>query len=289
MRSIDPDLLRSFIAIIDTGSYGAAADLVHKTQSTVSAQIKRLEEILDVQLFDKVGRRNAVTPAGRRLLEYARSMVRLNDETLGVFRPAPVAGRIAIGTSDDYAEAFFPPILGRFARSHPAIEVEVATGAGSDMLDRLDDGTFDAVITSIESGGGDIERLRTDRLHWIGADRCRLHERNPLPLALWSEGCAWRSMALAELSRSGRAWRVVHTTSNAPLLTSVVREGLGVTVAPRWYLSPGLQIVEELDAAHPLGTTDIGIKVRPGADSPALDAFLTYLRASLQADTSLAA
>ena len=101
MIAIDPDFLRSFLAISDTGSYGAAAKRVNKTQSTVSAQMKRLEETLGVALFEKAGRRNLLSPEGLRLLQYAKSIVRLNEETVNPFRQVEATGAIKIGLSDD--------------------------------------------------------------------------------------------------------------------------------------------------------------------------------------------
>lgn len=284
MTSVDPDLLRSFLAIVDTGSYGAAAEQVHKTQSTVSAQIKRLEEILGCGLFEKSGRRNVLSPDGERLVEFARAIVGLNDETVAAFRPKPLAGRITVGTGDDYAQAFLPAILGRFARTHQDIEVEVVTDRSQRIRQEIEDGTFDVGIMSARPGEPRFEVLRRDRLHWIGSDRIRTETRTPLPLALWPDGCPWRSMALAALAIARRDWRVAHTTSNAPLLTAAVREGLGVTAAPDWYLGPGLRILPELDAACPLGEVEIGLKLGPDAGSPSVETFLDYLRTALRGE-----
>lgn len=283
MQTIDPELLRSFVAIHETGSYASAASRVHKTQSTVSAQMNRLEEILGSALFEKEGRRNVLTRPGHKLLDYARSILRLNDEALAAFRPASLSGRITIGTSDDYAQAFLPPVLGSFARTFPEIEVTVATGNSVDLLGRMEIEGFDAVIASVGDGGGaGLLKLRSDPLHWIGAARGNAHRADRLPLALWPDGCAWRAIALAALARAGRNWRVVHTTSNAPLLAAAVAEDLGITIGPRWYLAPGLRIIEAFDRDYPLGTVDIGIQLRQGPISEPLAMFVDYLSRSLE-------
>lgn len=282
MRTIDPDLLRTYLAIVETGSYGAAARQVNKTQSTVSAQMKRLEEVLGVPLFEKDGRRNAVTDAGHKLIEYARSIVRLNDEAIGAFRPPAISGKLMIGTSDDYAQAFLPAVLGRFARLYADVEVQIVTANTDILLRSLDEGDFDAVIASVEHGRPGLIRLRSDQLHWLGAERGNAHLRDPLPLALWPDGCAWRALALTALAEAGRNWRVVQTTSNAPLLAAAVREGLGITIGPPWHLAPGLRILDELDRACPLGMVDVGIKTRNGPHSAPLAAFIEHLQSSLR-------
>ena len=181
MLSLDPDYLRSFLAIQDTGSYGAAALQVNKTQSTISAQMKRLEDMLGATLFEKQGRRNVLTTAGRRLVEYARPIVRLNDETVRAFRPPDVSGTLRIGTSDDYAQAFLPPILMQFAQTHPAVEIAVVTGDAVALRQRARNEHFDALLISDGDPGAGAEPLRTDRLHWLGSERFCRHLDDRLP------------------------------------------------------------------------------------------------------------
>lgn len=281
MFSLDPDFLRTFIAISETGSFGAAGERVNKTQSTVSAQMKRLEEILDVSLFEKEGRRNVLTADGRKFLEYAASMVRLNDEALNAFRPPEIRGSIRVGAIDEYAQQFFPDVLIGFARAHPCVQVEVTTGTTPRLRELLDADALDAAVVSSQGNEADFELLRSDRLHWIGAEGACGHFDDPLPHAAWSDGCSWRQMALAALARGGRTVRLSISTSNAGLLSTAVRNGLGVAVVPRWFLSPGLRIIEDLDARYPLGTAEVGIKRRPGTESGALDAFLCHLRTNI--------
>jgi len=288
MLSLDPDFLRSFLAICEAGSYGAAAARVNKTQSTLSAQMKKLEETLGATLFEKVGRRNTLSPAGMRLLAYARPMVRLNDETINAFRPPAVSGAIKIGTSDDYAQAFLPPILANFAMICPAVEVEVVTADTGALLARDDADTFDALLVSTGRGGDSFESLRKDKLHWLGSERYQRHKEDRIPLALWSDGCSWRAKALAALAQGGRNWRMAYTTSNAPLLQATVRDGLGITIGPRWYLAPGLKIIEEMDKQCPLESDGIGIRTRPGDKSPSLEAFLHEVRTHFRNEGRLA-
>ena len=287
MLSLDPDYLRSFLAIQDTGSYGAAALQVNKTQSTISAQMKRLEDMLGATLFEKQGRRNVLTAAGRRLVEYARPIVRLNDETVRAFRPPDVSGTLRIGTSDDYAQAFLPPILMQFAQTHPAVEIAVVTGDAVALRQRARNEHFDALLISDGDPGAGAEPLRTDRLHWLGSERFCRHLDDRLPLALWSDGCTWRAKALAALEAGGRDWRLAYTTSNAPLLIATVRDGLGITVAPRWYLSKGLKVLEDMDARYPLGEATIFIQIPKRPEPPALTAFLDYLKAHFRPEVTL--
>ena len=280
MLSLDPDFLRTFLAISETGSFGAAGEKVNKTQSTVSAQMKRLEEIIGVSLFEKEGRRNVLTGEGLKLLEYAASMVRLNDEALRAFRPPEISGHVRIGAIDEYAQAFMPATLRAFGAAHPNVQVDVYTGNTAYLRDLLAQGELDAAIISCRADDSDMEILRADRLHWIGGEGTRAHFENPLPFCAWSRGCSWREMASAALARDGREWRLSVSTSNAALITLTVRDGLGVAVAPAWFVSPGLRVLEEMDARYPLGIAEIGLKRSVDA-SPALDVFVQHVKAEL--------
>lgn len=288
MIAIDPDFLRSFLAISDTGSYGAAAKRVNKTQSTISAQMKRLEDTLGVTLFEKAGRRNFLSPEGLRLLHYAKSIVRLNEETVNAFRQVEVASAIKIGMSDDYAQAFLTPVLKRFTQRYPQVEVEVLTADTRELRERADLDSFDAIVVSANSRLDGLEILRRDRLYWIGGEGCHVHLDERLPLALWSEGCNWRAMGLAALAQTNRDYRIVHTTSNAPLLRSVVREGLAVTIGPKWYLGAGLVLLEDMNRTWPPGEDSVGLKVRSNELSEPLEVFLNYLRSCFRKEGSFA-
>jgi DNA-binding transcriptional LysR family regulator len=289
MQALDPDFLRTFFSITETGTYEAAGLKVNKTQSSVSAQVKRLEEILGATLFEKSGRRNVLTASGRRLLEYAYAMVKLNEEIIGIFRPPEVSGHLKVGASDDHAQVFFPEVLASFARTHPAVRVEIITGTSSHLIPRMDQEDFDILVVARRAGDQEMEVLRQDRLHWIGAEGATAQFDETLPLALWPEGCSWREMALAALARHRRPWRHAYTTSNGPLLAATARSGLAVTIAPDWFVAPGLRILDELDERYPLGLVEMGIMTRPGRRTPAAEAFSAHLRTHFRTPHSKAA
>src|SRR5215208_1858876 len=125
VQTLDLDQLRTFVAIADAGSFTRAADLVYKTQSAVSMQMRRLEERIGKPIFIRDGRLSRLTEHGERLLGYARRMVKLSEETIAAFDETELSGSIRLGTPDDYADRFLPDILARFARCNPRVEVSV--------------------------------------------------------------------------------------------------------------------------------------------------------------------
>src|SRR5919199_1676759 len=147
-NGLDPDLLRSFVLIAEGGSFTRAAQVVGRTQSAVSMQIRRLEEILGQSLLLRGARGVEPTRHGLWLLERARRLLALHDEIHSTFRQPAVAGAVRLGTPDDYAMRWLPGILARFAGSHPAVEVEVTCAPSHELVARLAEGELDLTLLS---------------------------------------------------------------------------------------------------------------------------------------------
>ena len=145
---IDVDQLRTFIAIVETGSFTKAADVVHKTQSAVSMQMKRLEERLDRPIFARDGRASKLTEDGERLLDYARRIVKLNVEALAAFDDAELTGRVRLGLPDDYADRYLPEIMARFSRAYPGVELTVMCEPSVELVERIDANELDLAIVT---------------------------------------------------------------------------------------------------------------------------------------------
>ena len=161
---IDVDQLRTFIAIAETGSFTKAAEVVNKTQSAVSMQMKRLEERLERPIFARDGRASKLTEDGQRLLDYARRIVKLNVETLAAFSDAELSGRVRLGVPDDYADRYLPEIMARFSRAYPGVELTVICEPTVDLLERIDANEIDlAIVTNCESKRAS-ETFRRERL-----------------------------------------------------------------------------------------------------------------------------
>src|SRR3954467_12143027 len=128
IANLDIDLLRSFAAVADSGSFTAAAELVARTQSAVSVQIKRLEDLVGRRVFERTSRSLALTPAGETLLGYARRILALNDESVRSVVEPPVAGAIRLGITEYFVPSDLPRLLARFAAAYPGVHLEVRMG-----------------------------------------------------------------------------------------------------------------------------------------------------------------
>lgn len=282
MIALDPDVLRSFIAIAEQGGFARAGEVVHKTQSTVSMQMKRLEETLGVPVFKKDGRRNVLTPDGERLLEYAHRLVKLNDEAVQVFRQPELVGSARIGTPDDYAEAFLPEILGRFCRTHCQVEVTVVCQPSLTLAQMVRDKELDVAIVSCDEGMPAGEVVRREPLHWVTSNRHCVHLEPVLPLALSQLGCAWRKIMLETLESSGRPYRIAYTSSNGAAIAAAVTSGLAVTAFPLSVLRPNMRVLTEADGFPPLNAASvIGMLRQSGPGNPVTDALAKHVSESL--------
>src|SRR3990170_5136925 len=212
---IDIDQLRTFIAIAETGSFTRAADVVHKTQSAVSMQMKRLEERLDRPIFARDGRTSKLTEDGERLLDYARRIVKLNIEALAAFDDAELTGRVRLGLPDDYADRYLPEIMARFSRAYPSVELTVMCEPSVELVDLIDANQLDLAIVTDCGGSRATESFRRERLLWVTSNRHAIHLEEPLPLALGRPSCGWRRAAIAALETIGRPHRILYTSANA--------------------------------------------------------------------------
>ena len=229
---LDVDQLRTFIAIAETGSFTKAAEVVNKTQSAVSMQMKRLEERLERPIFARDGRASKLTDDGQRLLDYARRIVKLNVETIAAFSEAELSGRVRLGVPDDYADRYLPEIMARFSRAYPGVELTVICEPSVDLLERIDANEIDlAIVTNCETKRAS-ETFRRERLLWVTSNRHATHAEEPVPLALGRPTCSWRSAAVERLETLARPYRVLYSSSNAGAVAAAVLAGpRGVGVA----------------------------------------------------------
>lgn len=255
---LDPELLRSFVLIAEGDSVTATARKVGRTQSAVSMQMKRLEELVGGTLLTRDARGLEPTEKGRWLLERARTLLSLNEEIISHFRAAPLRGEVVLGSPDDYALEWLPGVLAGFARTHPGIEVEVLCMSSEELARRLAENRVDlAILTEGHNRAG--EEIWRGPLRWVGPAGATLHRRDPLPLALARAGCTWRVVAVSALGQAGRRVRVTYNSTTQSGCFAVALAGLALTVSTPTRLPPGLQWLGEAEGMPAL--PDMGIQL----------------------------
>jgi len=279
--NLDVDVMKTFIAIADLGSFARAAEEVNKTQSAVSMQMKRLEETLGRPVFVRDGRQNRLAPDGERLLDYARRIVRLNDEVLTAFTQPELTGVVRLGTPDDYADRFLPEILARFARTHPLVQMDVECRTSPELVDRMRRGKLDLALVSCAAAPTDIQTVRSEHLSWVTSMRHCAHEQEVLPLAVSNSGCEWRRMAIEALEAAGRLYRIAYSSANSNAVNAAVLAGLAVGAVPDLVMRPGMRRLTEAEGFPELGHFDIGLMRGAAKPTGAVDALARHIADSL--------
>lgn len=229
MPVLDPDLLQAFVAVAEHRSFTRAASALNRTQSAVSMQVKRLEERLQAELFHRSTSSVDLSAAGEGLLGYARRILSLNAEAVGRVRAHGTDGRVRLGVMDDYGTMIVPSLLKDFIASYPLIHVEMETGLTSTMTDRLGE-AYDVVIAMHPEGRGEGELLRTEQAVWAASAAHRVEELDPLPVALYPQGCLFRSWAMQALDEANRPWRLAFVSHSLSAVEAIAAQGLAVTV-----------------------------------------------------------
>lgn len=281
---LENDLLRTFVAIADTGSFTRAAQRVHRTTSAVSMQVKRLEETLGRSLFLRLGRTVSLTPDGEALLSYGRRMLQINEEAVARFLAPAVDGRVRFGAPDDFGTRFLPNILARFAAIHPQVEVDVVLAPSVTLMSRLDAGELDLTLVTAGSTETPPERgvtVYTEPLVWAGLKGGRAQEEEPVRLALSSPGCAWRGAALAALDAAGKPYRIAYNSEHCQGQLAAVLADLAVAPLPRSLITPPYALVESHYGLPALGDYHI-LLVKGAQMGSAAEALAEQVNASLE-------
>lgn len=259
---LDPDLLKAFVAVADHRSFTRAAALLHRTQSAVSMQIKRLEERLGVELFHRTKVNVELSAAGEGLLGYARRILLLNEEAVGRLREHKVEGVVRLGVMDDYGTFIVPPLLAGFAAQYPLIHIEMTTGLTCFMTDRVGE-AFDIVIAMHPEGRGEGQFLRREQAVWATGLAHAAEEADPMPVALYPQGCLFRKWAMEALDASQRPWRLAFTSHSLAAVEAVAAQGLAVTVVKAGTFPPRLRPLSERGGMPALPAADICLHRSP--------------------------
>jgi DNA-binding transcriptional LysR family regulator len=264
---MDLELLRSFVSVVDAGGFTRAAERVHRTQSTVSQQIKRLEDSIGRPLLLRKGKRISLTEEGERLLSYARRILALADEAWdAVARPTPDV-IVRLGVPEDFAAYRLALMLSKFIRSRPELRLDVRCDLSVQLRRDLARGEFDVALVKRDAGdASESGALATwpERLRWVTSKRFPVdHSRDPLPLAVFEQGCLYRRRAIHLLEAAGRTWRVAYSSPNLAGIQAAV--SVGVSVLSDVAVLADHRVLGPKEGFPKLSNTEMALVIRPDA------------------------
>lgn len=282
IRDLDIDLLRSFVAVAAHRNFTRAGKAIGRTQSAVSLQIKRLEEIAGRPLFERSRHLVEITLTGEALLVYAHRILKLNDEALSHMARPEAAGLVRIGTPDDYATILLPPIIAQLTREYPRIRVEITCENGTDLLRMQARDELDLVMSTHPLNDVAGEVARRESLHWVAAPGYVDDPDAPLSLVLFPQGCVCRDIALQALNGIDRDWHIACSTRSIDLIEKAVISGSGVSVMEVSTIPDTLQIIDGSSGFPPLPGVVIAVHRRDDMAAPHVGLAADFILRHLQ-------
>jgi DNA-binding transcriptional LysR family regulator len=265
----DLELLRSFVSVVDAGGFTRAGERVHRTQSTVSQQIRRLEDDVGQPLLDRSGRDVTPTEAGERLLSYARRLLSLAEEARDVMARPGSEGAVRLGIPEDFAAYRLTELLAAFSRSHPGLRLDVRADQSVYLRRDLERGELDLAL--LKRGANEKGGIASwpERVHWVTSKSHPIDPKmSPVPLIGFPAGCLYRTGAIHAIESAGRAWYMAYTSSSLPGIQAAVAAGLGLSILSEMAIQPDHRVLTAKDGFAPIDKTEVALVASPGA-SPA--------------------
>ena len=288
MRNLDITTLRSFVAVADTGGVTRAAGFLHLTQSAVSMQIKRLEDMLGIDLLDRSGRGITLTAAGEQLLQYARRMVALNDEVIARLTHEAFEGEVILGVPHDIVYPAIPRVLQQFNVAYPRVKVHLISSVTRSLKAQFDKGECDLILTTETATTEGAEALTTRPLCWIGAPGGSAWRQRPLRLA-FGRFCVFRPRVIEALDRAGIPWEMVVETESDRTIEATVSADLAVHMMIEGTEPPHLTRIDHGGALPDLPEQLINLYGTRGAGNPVVRDLAELLRKSFAVHPGTAA
>lgn len=279
---LELDILKTFVAISETGNFTTAAEAVFRTPSAVSMQIKKLEDMLRVPLFRRDARSVSLTHHGEILLSYAKRMIALNNEAVSRFIVPEMNGIVKLGAPDDIGELMLPGILKHLSETWPQLAIDVTIESSANLHRAVEEGRLDLALYNFLNAvrADPAEKIMSERLVWVGKKHGQAHLKKPLPISVWDNGCSWRTKALEELTKSEIEFRIAYFCGSHMGQTAAIRADIAVAPLAHFLVRDDMVVLGERDGLPDLGTYDIGLALRTGASQPAR-AVADYIRTAL--------
>jgi DNA-binding transcriptional LysR family regulator len=283
MKNLPMDLLRTFVTINDLGGFTQAGEVLGRSQPAVSLQVKRLEELLAVQLFNRhQGLR--LTEEGQMLYGYARKILDLNDTAVSQLMTPAVSGSVRLGIPNDFEVSFLPMTLSKFSRAYPNVMLDVSSDLSVNLRRDYLRGAYDMVMSMDEHPSSELlpGDAIVEPLTWVSGPGFQLDPAEPVPLVLYPKGCVYRHHVTEALNQAGIAWRILYCTASLLGIQSAIEAGLGISALASNTVPGVLRADRVLGHLPPLGDVTIGFNYEVASLSAASARLLEYLRDGLQ-------
>lgn len=262
MRNVPTDLLRTFVTIIDLQGYRRAGDQLGRTQPAISLQMKRLQEMLGVSLFQRGGLE--LTGQGKIVANRARQILALNDTMLNELGLHKASGVLKLGIPNDYADHFLPQLMAQIGRDDPTLTFDVVCVLSHLLLRDLNEDLYDLIValTPIGESRGAFMRW-PEPLTWVTGDAGTGDPGAPVRIVCYPEGCLYRRSMIMALESAGRPYELVYTSPSLAGLQAAVSTGFGITALSRRIVPKSLRPTPADSNLPVLPDAEVGLYITP--------------------------
>jgi DNA-binding transcriptional LysR family regulator len=280
--NLPTDVLRTFLAVIDLGSFTKAGQLLGRTQPAISLQIRKLEELVGLKLMDTSGRNIVLTRDGENLARYARQLLVMNDEIVARLQKKESTGSLRVGLPTDYAISFFQTALGNFVKAHPEVQMSIHCEISDALIPMFARDDLDVVVAMFD-GQPPPGLIYTwaERPLWTVGTGSDAHTKTPVPIAAHPEGCHYRDRMIGGLDQIGKPWRITFCSPGINGIQEAVQSGLGVTALTQRTLMRGMRVLSEKDGFPPLADIHVGMFFKNTGASTAALLLVNYIMQAL--------
>ena len=271
MRNIPTDILRAFVTIIDLRGYTRAGDRLGRSQPAISLQMKRLQELLGVSLFDKDGNDTQLTEAGEIVAGYARRILALNDEMMLRISSRNSSGKLRLGIPNDYADHLLPTLMSNLRIDSTTLTFDVVCDVSHELLKGLRSGLLDVAVAMTSEGPAEGAVITwREPISWYGAATTSdAAIADPIRIVCYPEGCLYRRNMLGALQRDGRSFEIVYSSPSISGIETVVSTDFGVTALANRLASKKLKRLDGSNNLPKLSDVVVGIYLNNKMDSKA--------------------
>lgn len=264
---MDIDALRGFLAFVETSSFTRAAKQINRTQSAFSAQMRKLEEELNVTLFQKEGRNLVLTEAGLALRSHAEQLVALHNAALKQVKCYEDKQPLRLGCPEDYNDTILPKVIRLLQKAEPTCSIQVFSLPSITLREWLDDGRLDAAIVTRAPDSEEGYWLTSDVGVWISSPDYVFDDSKPVPLALFQTDCKYHAAAVNGLTKQGTPYQLLACSNTASAQRAIVKAGLAIGAMGKLSVTSDLNILEDMP---PLPSVDI-VLILASKHHPVLD------------------
>lgn len=288
MKNIPTELLRTFTTIVDLGGFTLAGALLGRSQPAISLQVKRLEDLLDITVFQ---RNNGlqVTEEGEVLLGFARRMLDINDSAVTRLAKSRISGQVRLGIPNDFEVSFLPRLLSQFGQAHPEVCLEVNCDLSVTLLKDFQQGHYDLVLAT-DSLEETLQPNSGDEFHetivWVSNGHFDWSAEQPIPLVVYPTGCRYRQQIISKLNAAGIAWRIAYSSSSLLGIQAAIEAGLGISALAQSTVPQGLHSHLQIQDSPQLGHVKLVFKHDRGNQTDATKRLYEYLYAGLEQSAS---